>query len=79
MTRIEQAREQKITRRQVVKIEQKRLTLDQARGTNERLNRPNPHDYPRSIGNPIDTATRKHRNRKPTNKLSSKKPREHKK
>ena len=59
MTRIEQARSREITRRQVVKIEQGRLTDAQAHAVNERLGRSNPPDYPRHVEQPINTATKK--------------------
>jgi hypothetical protein len=64
MTRIEQARSRKITRRQVVKIEQGRLTDVQAHAVNERLGRSSPPDYPRPIGQPVNTATKKKRRKR---------------
>jgi cell envelope opacity-associated protein A len=64
MTRIEQARSRKITRRQVVKIEQGRLTDAQAHAVNERLGRSNPPDYPRHVEQPINTATKKVRRKR---------------
>ena len=64
MTRIEQARSRKITRRQVVKIEQGRLTDAQAHAVNVRLGRSNPPDYPRHVEQPINTATKKVRRKR---------------
>lgn len=64
MTRIEQARSRKITRRQVVKVEQGRLTDAQAHAVNERLGRSNPPDYPRHVEQPINTATKKKRRKR---------------
>ena len=64
MTRIEQARSRKITRRQVVKIAQGRLTAAQAHAVNERLGRSNPPDYPRHVEQPINTATKKKRRKR---------------
>jgi len=64
MTRIEQARSRKITRRQVVKIEQGRLTDAQAHAVNERLGRSNPPDYPRHVEQPVNTATKKVRRKR---------------
>ena len=64
MTRIEQARSRKITRRQVVKVEQGRLTDAQAHAVNERLGRSNPPDYPRHVEQPINTATKKVRRKR---------------
>jgi len=69
MTRIQQARELNVTRRQVVKIEQKRITLDQAHQTNQNLGRNNPPNHPTTVGNPTDVSSPKRRKRKPMNKL----------